>query len=207
MYNRNFIIIDIFIIICVIYLVYKSYTREGFFTTVSTPLALGINNLQLVDDNGNMGSIQFPKGMMVIWKGSSYNIPQGWAICDGTLGTPDLRGKFIIGVNPQTNKNVLFSAKEVGSIGGSINTTLTNRNIPNHMHSFNDSFLSAYNAGLTPGLTPMYNNNSYPGNGNVDYDNSPTAFLSKTELSSSNPNTVLINLLPTYYSLCYIMKL
>jgi microcystin-dependent protein len=207
MYTRNLLIIDIFIIIFFIYLF---YTREGFFitsSTVSTPLALGINNLQLVDENGNMGYIQFPTGIMVIWKGTSYTIPQGWALCDGTLGTPDLRGKFVIGVNPQANKNALFSNKEVGTSGGSINTTITNRNIPNHVHSFNDSFMSANNATVTPGLNSNYTNNKWPGNGDIDHDNSPTAFLSKTELSSSNSNSVLIDLIPTYYSLCYIMKL
>ena len=32
-----------------------------------------------------------------MWSGALVDIPAGWAICDGTNGTPDLRNQFIIG--------------------------------------------------------------------------------------------------------------
>ena len=32
-----------------------------------------------------------------MWGGLLANIPTGWALCDGTNGTPDLRSKFIKG--------------------------------------------------------------------------------------------------------------
>jgi microcystin-dependent protein len=38
-----------------------------------------------------------PVGAIIIWFGST--VPTGWKICDGTLGTPDLRGRFVMGVN------------------------------------------------------------------------------------------------------------
>lgn len=38
-------------------------------------------------------------GMIVMWSGTIANIPTGWALCDGTNSTPDLRDKFIIGAN------------------------------------------------------------------------------------------------------------
>ena len=31
------------------------------------------------------------------WYGSVVSIPSGWHLCDGSVGTPDLRGKFIVG--------------------------------------------------------------------------------------------------------------
>src|SRR5690606_15095281 len=34
-----------------------------------------------------------------LYSGSIANIPTGWQLCDGTNGTPDLRGKFIVGYN------------------------------------------------------------------------------------------------------------
>lgn len=33
----------------------------------------------------------------MIRSGSIATVPYGWAICDGTQGTPDLRNRFIIG--------------------------------------------------------------------------------------------------------------
>jgi len=38
-----------------------------------------------------------PLGGILMWSGSVATIPTGWALCDGTGGTPDLRGRFIIG--------------------------------------------------------------------------------------------------------------
>jgi len=37
----------------------------------------------------------FPKGTIIMFNGSSDDIPKGWAICDGTNGTPNLIDKFI----------------------------------------------------------------------------------------------------------------
>ena len=38
------------------------------------------------------------KGIIVAWFGPIAAIPDGWALCDGTRGTPDLRDKEIVGV-------------------------------------------------------------------------------------------------------------
>ncbi len=43
-----------------------------------------------------------PSGIIVAWSGSIDSIPQGWALCDGTNGTPDLRSAFIIGASNQS---------------------------------------------------------------------------------------------------------
>src|SRR5690349_11660620 len=37
------------------------------------------------------------RGLIVMWSGSIRDIPAGWGLCDGTLGTPDLRDRFIVG--------------------------------------------------------------------------------------------------------------
>lgn len=36
-------------------------------------------------------------GMIMIWSGAIVDIPFGWHLCDGTMGTPDLRNQFIVG--------------------------------------------------------------------------------------------------------------
>jgi len=38
----------------------------------------------------------FP-GLICEWSGSIVSIPDGWALCDGNNGTPDLRDKFVVG--------------------------------------------------------------------------------------------------------------
>lgn len=37
------------------------------------------------------------KNIIVLWSGAVVDILAGWALCDGNNGTPDLRGKFIVG--------------------------------------------------------------------------------------------------------------
>jgi len=44
----------------------------------------------------------FKAGMIILWSGSVVSIPAGWHLCDGTLGTPDLREKFILGASVVT---------------------------------------------------------------------------------------------------------
>lgn len=51
-----------------------------------------------------------PIGTIAIWSGPVANIPPNWALCDGTLGTPNLTDRFVIGAGINYG---------VGSIGGS----------------------------------------------------------------------------------------
>lgn len=39
----------------------------------------------------------------MLWYGAIDDIPEGWTLCDGTLETPDLRDKFIIGAGDTYN--------------------------------------------------------------------------------------------------------
>jgi hypothetical protein len=53
----------------------------------------------------------FPfSGAVIEYTGAVTNIPAGWALCDGTNGTPDLRGLFIVGAG---------GTYAVGATGGS----------------------------------------------------------------------------------------
>lgn len=46
---------------------------------------------------GATGATGIPAGLIAIWSGPSLTIPEGWVLCDGNNGTPDLRDKFVIG--------------------------------------------------------------------------------------------------------------
>jgi len=49
-------------------------------------------------------------GMIMLWHGSIESIPSGWHLCDGNMGTPDLRGWFVRGAG---------AAYPPGGVGGS----------------------------------------------------------------------------------------
>lgn len=77
-------------------------------------------------------------GFIVMWAGTPESVPEGWAICDGTNGTPDLRGRFPIGAG---------SSYAVGSEGGSLTHNhhitvhghqLSLAQIPQHNHPVSD---------------------------------------------------------------------
>ena len=173
----------------------------------------GFNNLTLIDENNNMGSIQFPTGIIIIWNGSVTTIPNGWAFCDGTLGTPDLRGRFIISVNPQANNNSKFKTVESAEYSGVNPSTfsLTSANLPSHSHPFLDSYYSEHTDLFIPnpraldgfGLPPK--NNWLGSNGNDGWNGNPIGGLNNTLASTGVGSS--ISTLPPYYGVCYIMKL
>ncbi len=64
-----------------------------------------------------VGGVEFfmvPKGVVLLWSGSSGSIPSGWALCDGNNSTPDLRDKFVVGAG---------SSYAVGAAGGATSHT------------------------------------------------------------------------------------
>jgi len=77
---------------------------------------------QLLNEAGD----QNPPGTIVIFTGVIANIPQGWLLCDGTSGTPDLRDRFCREVPVATNP---------GTTGGLATVTLTTGNMSSHLHS------------------------------------------------------------------------
>jgi len=46
---------------------------------------------------GNTEYFMVPKGGIIIWSGSINNIPEGWVLCDGNNGTPNLTDRFVLG--------------------------------------------------------------------------------------------------------------
>lgn len=62
-----------------------------------------------------------PVGAILIWSGTAAQIPDGWALCDGQDGRPDLRDKFVLGGG---------GTHAVGDTGGSETVGLTGDNLP-----------------------------------------------------------------------------
>lgn len=55
------------------------------------------------DGTSQTTAASIPSGVIVMWSGLLTNIPDGWAICNGANGTPDLRDKFICGTSTGEN--------------------------------------------------------------------------------------------------------
>ena len=59
--------------------------------------------------SGSSGS-DVPNGAIIMWSGTVATIPDGFSLCDGSNGTPDLRNRFVVGAG---------STYAVGATGGS----------------------------------------------------------------------------------------
>lgn len=160
-------------------------------------------------------TIDIPSGVIVMWAGAVNNIPVGWAFCDGTNGTPDLRNRFIIAgggaVNPNTTGGSSFLslttsfAGEHDHGGSTASHTLTINEMPNHNHSINNAVGSAQ---VTSGTTNHQAFNTAQKITETGYTGGGQGH-SHQILSTNTAHTHTVNgqYIPPYYALAYIMKL
>jgi len=149
---------------------------------------------QLTFRNSFIGSA-VPSGLIAMWSGTLVSIPSGWALCDGTSGTPDLRDRFIVGAG---------STYAVAATGGAATVTLSTAELPSHTHALTD-----------PGHSHSYTRVNYdaeysmpagvvsPGTSSTSSTVSSTTGITidNTGSNSAHENR------PPYYALAYIMKL
>lgn len=165
-----------------------------------------------------------PMGVITMFSGTV--IPNGWAVCDGGtyngFTTPDLRGKFIVGMdntqgsqngsgqyiavsaNGQTpttspNDGTTLNYGAVGNKGGENGHVLSLAEMPTHKHDVSFA-LSHYNF-LAFGLSPSLS----IGGGGAAAGQGLT-ITSSTSESTKGSNQIHENR-PPYYVLVYIIKL
>lgn len=154
------------------------------------------------------GASSLPTGMINLWYGSVASIPAGWALCNGSNGTPDLRNRFVVGAGANY---------AVGAIGGTANAIVVSHSHsisdPGHAHNLYTNTGSPWNG--TPrgvGANASATDGDLDGSVRVTgYDKSSVdinvaSASTGVSISSAGSSGTNANL-PPYYALCYIMKL
>jgi len=128
----------------------------------STPFALRAGLADEVRE-GAIGEVHVapgfglvPAGAILMWSGATTQIPPGWALCDGSNGTPDLRDRFIVGAGAAYALGVTGGAATVPhthSVGNHSHGVSTHsHSLPAHQHGTpNHKHLVLYKSGTDPG--------------------------------------------------------
>lgn len=132
-----------------------------------------------------------PRGTVVAWyPQDGINVPDGWAICDGTDGTPDLRGRFILGNGISEEFETSYIA---GETGGEEEVTLTKSQLADHTHSV-----------LISNVTGSSTKNIIKAEHGAG---STTSIVTSGVMNNTDEIGQPHNNMPPYYVLVYIMKL
>ena len=92
------------------------------------------------DQNLNTGILV---GAIVLWYGSASAVPSGYQLCNGSGGTPDLRGRFVRGA--ATSSELLTTAGSATHLHSGANSGA----VSDHSHSYSISVSANgdYNSG------------------------------------------------------------
>lgn len=139
-----------------------------------------------------------PPGVIWMWSGSIQTIPSGWALCDGTNGTPNLRDRFIVGAG---------SSYGVGATGGQNTATtssagahthggatdghaLTEAQMPAHTHTGTTGSAGEH----THGMGGSWGNDTSQGTANINnFGGGTIGIRSTTDAAGSHTHSVSVS--------------
>lgn len=150
-----------------------------------------------------------PINGIIMWTGSTA--PTNWALCDGTNGTPDLRGRFILSSGSGSG----LTPRTTGQIGGVENVTLSLAQMPQHIHNVSaaaqqngshyHSLFSVQGSQCQSGYDGGYSVYNQAGASNTTTEglHSHTINVSEAYMGSNSAHENM----PPYYVLAFIMRI
>lgn len=147
-----------------------------------------------------------PIGGIVMFSGNIASLPSGWAFCDGTNGTPDLRDKFIIGAaadsSGQANTTVTGSTTKAGGSKDAVAVSHSHGVVDlGHSHTYTGS-IGEDGTGTSGRAYPMFDSPAVA-TATFTFAQSNTTGISVNSAGESGTNKNL----PPYYALAFIMRI
>ena len=184
-------------------------------TALSGGVAVTGGNLTV----GGSEVVPVPVGGIIMWTkatppdGGSWSGYKSahWAICNGQNDTPDLRGRFVVGINNDTTgKTSSRSEYASWSTGGDESVTLTYEQMPVHTHLYRqDSDLAGSVSGwnVNPNGVVTEKGDGFSGSGGYGrIVRTGTAGGDSTDYVGGTTTSAHENR-PPYYALYYIMRI
>lgn len=142
----------------------------------------------------SQGTGSIPKGAILPWFGNIADIPNGWSLCDGSNGTPDLRDRYLKG----------SGLESLGITGGNNQVTLTVANLPKEQSNILNSIGNFYSP--KGARSELEARNWIDGEGHMTYHT--MLYLQNIgSVITTGWNSVPINNQPAYMTVHYIMKI
>jgi microcystin-dependent protein len=149
-----------------------------------------------------IGAGTIPIGGIIMWSGTIANIPTpGWALCDGSNSTPDLRNRFIVGAHSgagtgitsttgpgfDASSGALSANYTPGNAGGTTAHKLTIAELASHTHNV------TYSTGANSPAS-------------VDFTENEFGAKNTTQTSTDAGSDNYHENRPPYYALAFIMR-
>ena len=166
-------------------------------TTIQT---IGLTDNAVTISKINFANALVPIGGIIMWSGTIANIPTGWALCNGSNSTPDLRNRFVVGAHSgagtgtvetagpgfNADNGTLSSSYTPGNSGGETAHQLTTAELASHSHTLSGNIADG---------------------GSINVGSSGHEMRSETSTTSSVGDSKFHENRPPYYALAFIMRI